>query len=505
MRIEEAKRRINGFEYMLLRLDIRSGVGRESLSAQPWFVPGQEDALLVELQRVDRLKTFIGEGKTTVVEKLKLKFSQVLDIRGTFGLLEKEAVDDVQLFEIKRFSLLVRDAAAYVNELVHACAFHPAPAGFPDLSEVISVLDPRKEGLPTFYIYDEYDIELARKRKEILRMEVERKPEDSALETVSRLQAECEDLERQVREALAERLRPYLSALKEAMQRVAYWDLLIAKAVLAHETGLVVPVLRKNVWHDTSLTLQYKGLFHPMVKQALENDNHRYQAVDIVLRKGTCLLTGANMSGKTVLLKSLALSQCLLQFGFPVPAGEAVLFLFDGIELLVQDEQNETRGLSSFGAEMQRLNTVLESLRQGVRLLLFIDELARTTNPDEGKAIVSAVLESLENASCVSMVSTHYGSIPNPVRRLRIRGFREDWNAVTVKNDEPEGKKTFDISRIQALIDYAVVEEDRHQAPPAEALRIASLLGFDAEVLARARHYYDCGKTEQERKTNNIR
>ncbi len=496
MRIEEAKQRISGFEYMLHRLDIRSGVGRELLSTQPWFAPGQEDALLVELQRIDGLKAFIGEGKTTAVEKLKLKFSQVLDIRGTFGLLEKEAVDDVQLFEIKRFSLLVRDAEVYVNELVHACAFHPAPAGFPDLSEVVSILDPRKEGLPTFYIYDEYDAGLARKRTEILRMEAGREQEDSVSEAVSCLQAECEELERQIRETLAKRLRPYLHVLKEAMQRVAYWDLLIAKSVLAHEVGLVKPVLRKNAWHDTSLTLQYKGLFNPMVKQALENDNHRYQAVDIALRKGTCLLTGANMSGKTVLLKSLALSQCLLQFGLQVPAEEAVLFLFDGIELLVQDEQNETRGLSSFGAEMQRLNAVFESLRQGTRLLLFIDELARTTNPDEGKAIVSAVLESLENASCVSMVSTHYGSIPNPVRRLRIRGFREDWNTVTAENDVSEVKKTFDISRIQALIDYAVVEEDRHEAPPAEALRIASLLGFDAEVLARARHYYDCGQTE---------
>lgn len=499
MRIDEAKRKISGFEYMLNRLDIRSGVGRESLSGQPWFAPGQEDALQVELQRVERLRAFIGEGKTAVVEKLQLKFSQVLDIRGTFALLEKEAVDDVQLFELKRFSLLVREAAAYVKELVKVCAFHPAPVGFPDLSAVVSILDPNKEGLPTFYIYDEYDAELARKRKEIRCMEAERQPEDSISETVSRLQAECEEIERRVREILAERLRPHLCALKEAMQCVAYWDLLLAKAVLAHETVLVPPVLQKNVWNEnTQPRLRYKGLFNPMVKQALESSHHRYQVVDIALQKGTCLLTGANMSGKTVLLKSLALSQCLLQFGFPIPAEEATLFLFDGIELLVQDEQNETRGLSSFGAEMQRLNTVLESLRQGARLLLFIDELARTTNPDEGKAIVSAVLECLENASCVSMVSTHYGSIPNPVRRLRIRGFREDWNTVAAENGREKNAKKFDISRIQACMDYSVEEETAQGRPPAEALRIARLLGFDAEVLERAEKYY--GTSEKNNK-----
>lgn len=498
MRINEARQRISGFEYMLLRLDLQSGVGRELLSGQAWYGIGQEDDLMRELQRIDVLKGFIGEGKSVAVNKLKLKFSQVLDIRGTFALLAKEAVDDVQLFELKRFSLLIGDASVYVADLIQACAFHPAPAGFPDLSAVVSVLDPRKEGLPTFYIYDEYSVELTQKRKEMLRLEARLEPEDakgepSLKDEIARLQAECEALERQVREDLALRLRPHVPALKEAMERIAYWDLLLAKAELAAREGLIVPLLHKDVWKNSTETLRYQGLFHPMVKHTLEEKGHRYQSLDIALQKGTCLLTGANMSGKTVLLKSLALAQCLLQFGFPVPAEKASMFLFDSVELLVQDEQNEIRGLSSFGAEMQRLNEVLRLLAAGGRLLVFIDELARTTNPEEGKAIVSAVLESLAAACCVSVVSTHYGAIPNPVRRLRIRGFSEEKNDGNFPDSDA---RAFDISRIQACMDYSVVEEDLHATPPAEALRIAALLGFDADVLARAKRYYAQSKQE---------
>ena len=98
------------------------------------------------------------------------------------------------------------------------------------------------------------------------------------------------------------------------------------------------------------------------------------------------------------------------------------------------------------------------------------------------------------------MVSTHYGPIPNPVRRLRVRGFREDWmnaNLENVSSKMPEGAH-FDLSRIQACMDYSVEEETAQGHPPAEALRIARLLGFDAEVLERAEKYY--GTSEKNNK-----
>lgn len=518
MQIDIAKQKISGFDYLLQRLEIRSGVGRSVLSGLQWYVPGTEKELDVELSRVESIRDFIARRATVPLDKLKQKFAQVWDIRPTFHLMEKETVDDVQLFEIKRFSMLVRDAAVYLTELVHACGLHPAPEPMADLSEVIDILDPRKENIPTFHIYDEYSPDLARLRKELARLDAEaasvRVGSAAELEgleakqmddTLARIQTECENLERDIREQLTIKLRPLIPALQKAMLQVAYWDILTAKAGLAFRYGLVRPQLQSSAKADMGGTASWKGkisykeLFHPMVKEILEEKKHRYQKVDICLNVEPCLLTGANMSGKTVLLKSLALSQCMLQFGFLVPASEASLFLLDDVAILVQDDQDEERGLSSFGAEMMGLNRVFARLRSGERLLLLIDELARTTNPVEGKAIVCAVLDQLQEFGCVSLVSTHFGPIPNPVRRLRVRGFRQDWaeDRSRVQAQGPSQKKEgegedghLDISRIQACMDYSLVEEVAGQQPPMEALRIASLLGFDPEVLQKAYRYY---------------
>lgn len=484
MEVSAAKENISGFSHILHRLNLQSGVGREYLHDSHWYVPGQEAQLWEELARIEKIKGVIASGQTAALEKLKRKFSQILDIRGTFSLLQKGDVDDVQLFEVKRFALLTGDCTALLTDLIRQCAFHPAPENFPDLNAVVEILDPRGERLPAFYVYEEYDALLRLKRKEIQALSEAVSEEEMTKKTA--LMEECLAIEQDIREQLATQLRAHVGALRAALRLAAYWDVLIAKAYLAADLQLVMPQAGQAAAPRQAVScLRYKSLFHPMVKEVLTQAGHRFQVVDIDLQRAPCLLTGANMSGKTVLLKSLALAQCMLQFGFLVPAAEAQLCLFDDVALLVQDEQDETRGLSSFGAEMQRLDQALRQIKQGRKLLLLIDELARTTNPDEGKAIVSAVLERLKDTDSVSLVSTHYGNLPNEVRRLRIRGFREE------KIAENADAESFDISRIQACMDYSVVEDNEQNTPPAEALRIADLLGFDAETLALAKQFYE--------------
>lgn len=457
--LSAAAKHINGFEYLLQRVDVQSPVGRERLFQQEAFAPGREDALYEELGRVESVKRYLQEGDAgAVISKLRLKFSQVWDIRNTFSMVEKGAVDDVQLFEIKRFAFLIREIAALCESFPFLCG------GFPDLSGVIDLLDPRRENLPTFHIYNEYSPLLAEKRKALAAL-----AED---EDTSALQGECEALEAKIRAGLCLDLRPFLGDLRAAMDKVAYTDVLVAKAVLAVAYGLEMP--------ERAGGMVFEGLFNPVVKEILEKEGHRYQAVDVRLNEEVCLLTGANMSGKTVLLKTLALAQTLFRFGFLVPARKARMRLFDDVELVVSDGQDEQRGLSSFGAEIMRMGGILEKLKQGKNLLLLVDEPARTTNPAEGKALVCALLERLKEFSCTALLSTHY-SLDADVRRLRVHGFREEW--------APEGG--FGLSRIQLCMDYAVEEEKPGEQPPAEALRIAALLGFDEDILKRAGEIFE--------------
>ena len=69
------------------------------------------------------------------------------------------------------------------------------------------------------------------------------------------------------------------------------------------------------------------------------------------------------------------------------------------------------------------------------------------------------------------MVTTHYGQLGTNCRRLRVRGFVEDMANVplTPRN-------------IGLFIDYSLTD-DQSDDVPHEALRIAAILGCDAELL----------------------
>ena len=176
------------------------------------------------------------------------------------------------------------------------------------------------------------------------------------------------------------------------------------------------------------------------------------------------------MTGKTVLLKSIALAQTLAQFGFHVPASSAEIAPVDKIILCTTDEQDELSGLSSFAAEMTRLNKMTKHIKNGERLLVLIDELARTTNPTEGKAIVAGVLNFLSEHKVSSLITTHY-TIDTPCRKLRVKGFRlKDKNVkITIHN-------------INNYIDYTLEESQENQVPH-EAIYIAEILGISNDLL----------------------
>lgn len=107
--------------------------------------------------------------------------------------------------------------------------------------------------------------------------------------------------------------------------------------------------------------------------------------------------------------------------------------------------------------------------------MVLIDELARTTNPAEGRALVCGVVELLAGAGVPVLITTHYSGIEGRCRRLRVRGFREE---------KIEGALT--LANVTSFIDYSLVEEEREEVPR-EAIRIAEILRVDGELLEKAR------------------
>jgi Mismatch repair ATPase (MutS family) len=136
------------------------------------------------------------------------------------------------------------------------------------------------------------------------------------------------------------------------------------------------------------------------------------------------VITGANMGGKSLTLKTLLLNVTLAQLGFFVFADYVSLPVLDYIYMIMDDLQSVNRGLSSFGAEIKALDEAIDLSLSG-RGLIVMDELARGTNPQEGKAIVNAVVRFLNDKDTFSVISTHYDSIDlKDVVQYRVRGLK---------------------------------------------------------------------------------
>ena len=423
------------------RLDLRSGAARRLLLETEMMTSAAEIEESYSLLR--RYRRLLETAEPSRLSTLRFRLGGLKEIRTTlYNLSHGSLLDDIELFEVKHLALLADEVARLMEELGMADA-----ARIPDTGEVIRILDPDGMRMASFYIYDSYSDRL-RAMRESLRRQPERSEE---------LIPEIEAVEEEIREELSRRLAPFAQRLEEAERAVALTDIRLAKAEQMAAEGLTFPTLSPDG------ATRYEGLFHPLVREALRSSGKTYQPVTIAFGGTPTLITGANMGGKTVVLKALTLCQYLFQFAFGIPAAAAEIAVKEEIRFCIGDDQSVERGLSSFAAEMKNIDAVIQASRRGTSLLALIDEPARTTNPAEGAALVAALVRLLSPAAETDLVmTTHYDIEPGEARCLRVKGFEE-------------GK-----------MNYAL-EEVRDGEAPREALRIAESLGIDDEWIRTAR------------------
>ncbi len=464
MYLREAIAKIAGFRYMIDHLEIHSGLGRSSLLDRVWLEDAKQ--IKAELERVEKMVRVVRDSRNQVVlERLKVKLSQVKDIRGTVKRLREPVIlDDLELFELKNLAFVAEDIREIIKD-------YPV-VDIPCLGNLVDLLDPEQNRIPHFYIYDSYSEKLSALRAEIKQKKREGR-EEREIENLYFQSLEEED---RVRAELTLQIRMLREEIAETLRAVAYLDILLAKAIQVENMGLVLPEVKDGKKNER---LSFQKLFHPQLRDILLQEGRKFQPVDVVLERGVTLLTGANMAGKSVLLKSIALAQGLAQFGFYVPAERAEIVPVSDILTCMGDGQDELSGLSSFAAEMLCVNEILLRVKRGEKVLVLIDELARTTNPTEGRAIVNGVIEFLAAYQIRALVTTHYGGIIAPCRKLRVRGFREE---------KIQGKLT--LQNITDYIDYSLLEDASGEVSQ-EAIRIAEIIGVSRELTDNAKKFLD--------------
>ena len=233
-------------------------------------------------------------------------------------------------------------------------------------------------------------------------------------EKIARGEERSKALEVDLFAAALERLTGSIPLLQSLADALAELDLFLALADVAHHNGYVRPAFTEG--HSMHVV----GGRHPVVEQIEEfvpNDLDLPEGRDVVI------LTGPNMSGKSVYLRQSALICLMAQIGSFVPADEAVLPIVDRIFARVGASDMLTAGVSTFMMEMLEVAAILD--RATSRSLIILDEMGRGTSTFDGVSIAWAVAEELASrVRAKTLFATHYQELtrlademPNVVNR----------------------------------------------------------------------------------------
>ncbi|MEZ5424104.1 MAG: hypothetical protein R2682_13560 [Pyrinomonadaceae bacterium] len=143
---------------------------------------------------------------------------------------------------------------------------------------------------------------------------------------------------------------------------------------------------------------------HSTKNSFVPNDAYLNNSTDRLL-----IVTGANMGGKSTILRQIAIIQILAQIGSFVPATAARLPIVDRVWTRVGASDDVASGRSTFMVEMTETATILRN--STARSLILLDEIGRGTSTFDGLSIAWAVAEYLHNSpehSAKTLFATHY-------------------------------------------------------------------------------------------------
>ena len=271
-------------------------------------------------------------------------------------------------------------------------------------------------------------------------------------------QMEVEREEREVLRALSRAIA------KEAMMLIGNLDILTrldviqAKAALADSLQAYPPELVDEA------SFHLLDARHPLLvmKGIPVIANDLYIGKDFK----ALVLSGANTGGKTVAMKTMGLAVLMAWAGMPIPAKQgSIVGRFENIFTVMGDEQSLSDDLSTFSANIRKLNAVLSGCTP--QSLVLLDEIVVGTDPRQGAALAQAIVEAMADRGARCVVTTHYD------RLKRLAYSRDDFANAAVGLSEETLKPCYKVT-------IGIPGSS-------SALRIAEELGVTNKVLERAK------------------
>ena len=226
-------------------------------------------------------------------------------------------------------------------------------------------------------------------------------------------------LELEARKRLTMALLRDRDTFLSTMEDIGRLDLVLAKAKLARRFCCCRPAITAEA------RVVAVDMIHPEVADHLKERGGEFTSVSLTLEQGATVITGANMGGKSVSMKSLTLNLLLAQTGFFAFAKAFSAPLFDSVSLICTDRQSVEQG---------RLN-------------------------------------------CVARLTTHYDGVSDAARRhYRVAGLGALDTAAIRKDEAP-------LDRLSRLMDYHLIESEPGEPCPRDALRVCRLLDLEPDLM----------------------
>jgi len=157
---------------------------------------------------------------------------------------------------------------------------------------------------------------------------------------------------------------------------------------------------------DDSEVFSAKNLGHQLI-----DENKRISNNFSLGKKGTvCIISGANMAGKSTFLRTIAVNFILGMTGAPVCATEMNFIpgkLFTSMRTMDSLSDNE----SYFYAELRRLNTLKTRIEEEEQVFFILDEILKGTNSTDKSTGSILFLQKIVECGGTGLIATHDTSL----------------------------------------------------------------------------------------------
>lgn len=223
-----------------------------------------------------------------------------------------------------------------------------------------------------------------------------------------KLKEDYEEKQKEIVQEIVQTAAGYSAPLLCLNQTIATLDVFVSLSeVVCNSPGEYV---RPKMYPETERILTLNALRHPCLEC---QDDIEYIPNDVNFKADEtkmCIITGANISGKSTYIRSVGVAVLLAHIGAFVPCEEAHISICDSILARVGANDNIMKGLSTFMVEMVETSSILQTATKNS--LVIIDELGRGTSTFEGLGLAWAIAEHLvKNTQCFSLFATHFHEI----------------------------------------------------------------------------------------------